>query len=88
MLAYEHLIVRADDLSRVNRAFFTANGFVGIQLFAFALADLIVQGLRVMTEPAPAIEDAVDRRGVRRVRHPVRPRGDQRRCWRPAHRWT
>ena len=43
VLAYEHLIVRADDLSRVNRAFFTANGFVGIQLFAFALADLIVQ---------------------------------------------
>jgi 4-hydroxybenzoate polyprenyltransferase len=46
VLAYEHLIVRADDLSRVNRAFFTANGFVAILLFAFALADLIVQGLR------------------------------------------
>lgn len=46
VLVYEHTIVRADDLSRVNRAFFTANGFVGIQLFAFALADLIVQGLR------------------------------------------
>jgi 4-hydroxybenzoate polyprenyltransferase len=46
VLAYEHLIVRADDLSRVNRAFFTANGFVGIQLFVFALADLFVQGLR------------------------------------------
>jgi 4-hydroxybenzoate polyprenyltransferase len=47
VLAYEHLIVRADDLSRVNRAFFTANGFVGIQLFVFALADLFVQGLRL-----------------------------------------
>jgi 4-hydroxybenzoate polyprenyltransferase len=46
VLSYEHLIVRADDLSRVNRAFFTANGFVGIQLFVFALADLVVQGLR------------------------------------------
>lgn len=46
VLAYEHLIVRADDLSRVNRAFFTANGFVAILLFAFALLDLIVQGLR------------------------------------------
>ncbi|MBV9822833.1 MAG: 4-hydroxybenzoate octaprenyltransferase, partial [Actinobacteria bacterium] len=46
VLAYEHWIVRPADLSRVNRAFFTANGFVGIQLFAFALADLIVQGLR------------------------------------------
>jgi 4-hydroxybenzoate polyprenyltransferase len=30
------------DLSRVNRAVFTANGFVGIVLFLFALLDLIV----------------------------------------------
>jgi 4-hydroxybenzoate polyprenyltransferase len=43
--AYEHAIVRPDDLSRVNRAFFTANGFVGIALFAFALIDLLVRGL-------------------------------------------
>jgi 4-hydroxybenzoate polyprenyltransferase len=43
--AYEHAIVRPDDLSRVNRAFFTANGFVGLALFAFALADLITRGL-------------------------------------------
>jgi 4-hydroxybenzoate polyprenyltransferase len=46
VLGYEHTIVRSDDLSRVNRAFFTANGFVGIQLFVFALADLIINGLR------------------------------------------
>jgi 4-hydroxybenzoate polyprenyltransferase len=46
VLAYEHAIVRADDLSRVNRAFFTANGVIGIGLFAFALADLITRGLR------------------------------------------
>ncbi|WP_375480374.1 menaquinone biosynthesis prenyltransferase MqnP [uncultured Jatrophihabitans sp.] len=45
VLAYEHLIVRADDLSRVNRAFFTANGVIGIGLFGFALADLVVHGL-------------------------------------------
>lgn len=45
VLAYEHTIVRADDLSRVNRAFFTANGVIGIGLFAFALADLITHGL-------------------------------------------
>jgi 4-hydroxybenzoate polyprenyltransferase len=44
---YEHSIVKADDLSRVNRAFFTANGFVGIALFVFALIDLVVRlGLR------------------------------------------
>ena len=47
VLAYEHRIVRADDLSRVNRAFFTANGVIGIGLFGFALADLIVHGLGV-----------------------------------------
>ena len=45
ILGYEHAIVRADDLSRVNRAFFTANGVIGIGLFAFALADLVRLGL-------------------------------------------
>jgi 4-hydroxybenzoate polyprenyltransferase len=42
--AYQHSIVRPDDLSRVNRAFFTANGFVGIALFVFALLDLVLRG--------------------------------------------
>jgi 4-hydroxybenzoate polyprenyltransferase len=45
VLGYEHTIVRSDDLSRVNRAFFTANGVIGIGLFAFALADLLTHGL-------------------------------------------
>ena len=45
VLVYEHSIVRSNDLSRVNRAFFTANGVIGIGLFGFALADLIVHGL-------------------------------------------
>jgi 4-hydroxybenzoate polyprenyltransferase len=42
---YEHSIVKPTDLSRVNRAFFTVNGFVGIALFLFAVADLIDRGL-------------------------------------------
>ena len=42
-LVYEHAIVSPDDLSRVNRAFFTANGFVGIALFLFALVDLVLR---------------------------------------------
>jgi 4-hydroxybenzoate polyprenyltransferase len=42
--AYEHSVVKPDDLSRVNRAFFTANGFVGIALFVFAVTDLLVHG--------------------------------------------
>jgi 4-hydroxybenzoate polyprenyltransferase len=43
---YEHGLVRPGDLSKVDRAFFTVNGFVGIWLFAWALADLAARGLR------------------------------------------
>ncbi|MDG4778604.1 menaquinone biosynthesis prenyltransferase MqnP [Micromonospora sp. WMMD961] len=44
---YQHLVVTPTDLSKVNRAFFTANGFVGIALFVFALLDLVIRlGLR------------------------------------------
>ena len=39
---YQHVVVTPRDLSKVNRAFFTANGFVGIALFVFALLDLAV----------------------------------------------
>ncbi|WP_035847999.1 menaquinone biosynthesis prenyltransferase MqnP [Kitasatospora azatica] len=44
---YEHSIVKPGDLSRLNRAFFTTNGFVGISLFGFALLDLVLRGLRI-----------------------------------------
>ncbi|RST18266.1 4-hydroxybenzoate octaprenyltransferase [Streptomyces sp. WAC05374] len=44
---YEHTIVRPHDLSRLNRAFFTTNGFIGISLFVCALADLLARGLTV-----------------------------------------
>jgi 4-hydroxybenzoate polyprenyltransferase len=43
---YEHSIVKVNDQSRINRAFFTANGFIGIALFLFAVADLVHRGLR------------------------------------------
>jgi 4-hydroxybenzoate polyprenyltransferase len=33
LLAWEHSLVRADDLSRVDLAFFTLNGWVGVGLF-------------------------------------------------------
>ncbi|MFD7665245.1 menaquinone biosynthesis prenyltransferase MqnP [Streptomyces sp. NPDC059788] len=42
---YEHTIVRPHDLSRLNRAFFQVNGFIGIALFVCALLDLFVRGL-------------------------------------------
>lgn len=41
-LIYQHVAVTANDLSKVNRAFFTANGFIAIALFVFALLDLIL----------------------------------------------
>ncbi|MBT2441706.1 4-hydroxybenzoate octaprenyltransferase [Streptomyces sp. ISL-36] len=44
---YEHTIVKPHDLSRLNRAFFTTNGFIGISLFVCALLDLLVRGLTV-----------------------------------------
>lgn len=40
-LAYQHAIVRPGDLSRVNAAFFTANGFVSIALAVFGIADVL-----------------------------------------------
>ncbi|MEV4975889.1 menaquinone biosynthesis prenyltransferase MqnP [Streptomyces scopuliridis] len=42
---YEHTIVKPGDLSRLNRAFFSVNGFIGIILFVAALLDLLVRGL-------------------------------------------
>ncbi|MGW0564193.1 menaquinone biosynthesis prenyltransferase MqnP [Streptomyces sp. NPDC003016] len=44
---YEHTIVKPHDLSRLNRAFFSTNGFIGIALFGCALLDLLVRGLTV-----------------------------------------
>ncbi|WP_394433227.1 menaquinone biosynthesis prenyltransferase MqnP [Streptomyces sp. SGAir0957] len=44
---YEHTIVKPHDLSRLNRAFFQVNGFIGIALFVCALLDLLVRGLTV-----------------------------------------
>jgi 4-hydroxybenzoate polyprenyltransferase len=42
---YEHSLVKPNDLSKVNRAFFTANGVVGVALFVFGLLDLVARGL-------------------------------------------
>jgi len=40
MLVYQHAIVRPTDLSRVNAAFFTANGVVSVALFVFGALDI------------------------------------------------
>ena len=38
LLTYEHALVKADDLSRLDAAFFTMNGVISLSLFAFVLA--------------------------------------------------
>ena len=40
LLVWEHSLVRADDLSRVNQAFFTANAAIGLILLVAIAADL------------------------------------------------
>jgi len=39
ILLFEHRLISADDLSRVNLAFFTLNGFIAVFLFAGAVID-------------------------------------------------
>jgi len=43
MLAYENMIVRPDDLSHLDTAFFTVNGFVAVVAFAGVLVDRLVR---------------------------------------------
>lgn len=40
LLVYEHSLVKAHDLSRVNAAFFTMNGYVSVLFFLFWAADI------------------------------------------------
>jgi 4-hydroxybenzoate polyprenyltransferase len=42
LLAYEHAIVRPDDLTRVNTAFFNCNAVVSLGLLAVGVIDLLV----------------------------------------------
>jgi 4-hydroxybenzoate polyprenyltransferase len=43
LLLWEHRLVRADDLSRIDAAFFTMNGYVSVIFFVFWAADILVQ---------------------------------------------
>jgi 4-hydroxybenzoate polyprenyltransferase len=42
LLAYEHSLVKPSDLSRVNTAFFTVNGWISILLFLTTSIDLVL----------------------------------------------
>jgi 4-hydroxybenzoate polyprenyltransferase len=42
LLIYEHGLVKPHDLSRVNAAFFTVNGYVSLLFFVFWAADILL----------------------------------------------
>lgn len=42
LLIYEHRLVKADDLSRVDAAFFTVNGYVSVLFFFFWTLDILL----------------------------------------------
>jgi 4-hydroxybenzoate polyprenyltransferase len=42
ILAYEHQLVRPDDLTRLDAAFFSMNAIMSVTVFAFALADRLL----------------------------------------------
>src|SRR4051794_11275901 len=43
LLIYEHTLVKANDLSRVDAAFFTMNGWVSVLFFVFWAADVFLR---------------------------------------------
>jgi 4-hydroxybenzoate polyprenyltransferase len=43
LLAYEHTLVRAHDLSKMNAAFFTMNGVISVAFFIFLATDLLTR---------------------------------------------
>jgi 4-hydroxybenzoate polyprenyltransferase len=43
-LTYEHAIVSPRDLRRLNAAFFTMNGVIGVVFLCFVAADLWMRG--------------------------------------------
>jgi len=45
LLVYEHSLVSADDLSKLNAAFFTMNGFIAVVFFLFVAGDLLLRSL-------------------------------------------
>jgi 4-hydroxybenzoate polyprenyltransferase len=42
LLLWEHRLVRADDLSRIDAAFFTMNGYVSVIFFLFWATDIFL----------------------------------------------
>ncbi len=43
LLAYEHSLVRPDDLSKLNAAFFNVNGYLSVAVFAFTFVAVLLR---------------------------------------------
>jgi 4-hydroxybenzoate polyprenyltransferase len=43
LLLYEHTLVRYDDLSKLNAAFFTMNGVISVVFLVFVASDLLLR---------------------------------------------
>lgn len=43
LLGYEHSLVRSNDLSKLNAAFFTMNGVIAVVFFVFVAADKLIR---------------------------------------------
>jgi len=43
LLLYEHSLVKPNDLSKLNAAFFTMNGVISVLFFVFVAADLLIR---------------------------------------------
>jgi len=44
-MLYEHSLIKSDDLSRVNMAFFNMNAYISITIFVFVFLDFLVRGM-------------------------------------------
>ncbi len=42
LIVYEHVLVKEDDLSRLNMAFFNMNGYISVTIFIFTLLDVLL----------------------------------------------
>jgi 4-hydroxybenzoate polyprenyltransferase len=42
MIAWEHQLVKPNDLSKLNAAFFNMNGYISVTIFLFTLADVLI----------------------------------------------
>ena len=47
LLAYEHSLMRHDDLSKLNAAFFTMNGVISVVFFVFVAGDLLIRASHI-----------------------------------------